>query len=163
MKKFLSKKPVMITFIVLAVLFLAVYIGLLVRPISVGMSYTHKTDDGKVTLQIKSSKKLIQKDGDNEIGYWYTVIDGKMYPIGLTSIMTEEAYNSAVKTLKENEMLRNSTTKVNTFVIIDGEDSFVCAGAIVFAVIGGLAELGLISFAVLSIANQKKRKKSSKK
>ena len=43
MKKFLSKKPVMITFIVLAVVMIAFYIGMMVRPVSYGMNYVSKS------------------------------------------------------------------------------------------------------------------------
>lgn len=40
MKKFLSKLPVMIVFVVLAVAVLGLYIGMLARPVSYGMTYS---------------------------------------------------------------------------------------------------------------------------
>lgn len=169
MKKFLSKKPVMITFIVLAVLFLAIYIGLLVRPVSVGMSYSGKEGNKTYEYQIKSSKKYVERitadsgSIESEIEYWYAVIDGKWYNIGATAVLSEENYNSAVKTLKGNELLRNSNKLVNTFKIEQGDVSLTCNGAIAFAVVGGMVELGLIAFMILSIVNQKKGKKSTKK
>ena len=44
MKKFLGKLPVMLTFVIVAVLVLGVYIGLLARPVATGMTYSYSMD-----------------------------------------------------------------------------------------------------------------------
>ena len=57
MKKFLSKKPVMISFIVLAVVMIAVYIGILARPVSYGFAYNYK--DYNEDTKTKSSYSMV--------------------------------------------------------------------------------------------------------
>lgn len=88
MKKFLQKKPVMISFVVAAVLFLAVYIGMLVRPISYGYNYTHKETEGEVTsigkINVKSNKVLRNtlitkekgKDDEKQVVDCWVYVDG---------------------------------------------------------------------------------------
>ena len=49
MKKFLGKLPVMLTFVVVAVLVLGVYIGLLARPVATGMTYSYTMDKDEVS------------------------------------------------------------------------------------------------------------------
>lgn len=68
MKKFFSKKPVMIAFIIAAVIFLAVEIGILVRPVSYGLNYTWKEDNAVLSIKIHSDSvaRLTTKEGDNE-------------------------------------------------------------------------------------------------
>ncbi len=73
MKKFLSKKPVMIVFIVAAAVFLAVEIGILVRPISYGLNYTYKETVGTVemvsTIKVHSDSiaRLSMEEGEDKI------------------------------------------------------------------------------------------------
>ncbi len=96
MKKFLSKKPVMIAFIVAAVVFLAVYIGMLVRPVSYGFNYTNKTTDEGVTsiekINIKSDKVMrmtsIEKqkgkdDTKSVVDAWIYRDGNKIYMVGV--------------------------------------------------------------------------------
>ncbi len=49
MKKFLGKLPVMLTFVIVAVLVLGVYIGLLARPVATGMTYSYTMDKDEVS------------------------------------------------------------------------------------------------------------------
>ena len=57
MKKFLRKKPVMIAFIIAAIVFLAVEIGILVRPVSYGLNYVYNSGDGIVKFNIRSDSR----------------------------------------------------------------------------------------------------------
>ncbi len=128
MKKFLGKKPVMIAFIIAAVVFLAVEIGILVRPISYGLNYTYKTEVAGV--QIKSVVKVhsdsvaratmiegeekavmdqwIYRDGDKVLMLGtkkYIEITGmkeaEIEEMNKSFCMTKAQYEEAVKELKE--------------------------------------------------------------
>ena len=65
MKKLLSKKWIMITSIAVAAAVLVFYIGMLVRPISLGMSYKYsETIEGEtlaMDISFKNSKKVDMK------------------------------------------------------------------------------------------------------
>lgn len=58
MKKFLRKKPVMITFVALAIVFIAVYIGMLVRPVSYGFNYVYNTSYTMLGKKVESTTKI---------------------------------------------------------------------------------------------------------
>ena len=77
MNKFLKKKPVMITFCVLAVLMLIFYIGMLVRPVAIGMNYKGKTTVGltkvDTTIKINNGKKLTKTTKNTETEHYYFV------------------------------------------------------------------------------------------
>ena len=52
MKKFLSKMPVMVTFLALAVVLLGVYIFMLARPVSYGMNYKYESTKEESMLMV---------------------------------------------------------------------------------------------------------------
>jgi hypothetical protein len=96
MRKFLGKKPVMIAFIVLAVIFLAVEIGILVRPVSYGLNYTNKTTIEGVTsidkINIKSdsvarSTSIEKQEGKEDKKYvadmWIYRDGNRIYMVGV--------------------------------------------------------------------------------
>lgn len=129
MKKFLRKKPVMIAFIIAAVVFLAVEIGILVRPVSYGLNYTiteTRTVMGKEhkstqKLNIKSDRvarltMIYEGDGEEEktvLDYWIyrdghnvVIIGEKKYieATGVTKEEIEEANREDVMTKAEYEV-----------------------------------------------------------
>lgn len=185
MKKFLSKMWVMIVLLVLAVGGLALYIGMLARPISYGMTYSYTqtveteqdaTESGlpigseaSMHLKFKSDKRaeVTMTLGENSITteMWIVRMGNKVAILSAVSEMTEEQYNQEVESFKADKTLfENSAVEINAFKIkADTEDSMSdmkCNGAIVFAVVWGVVEVALILFAVLSTLYFVKGKKS---
>ena len=178
MKKFLSKLPVMIVFVVLAVAVLGLYIGMLARPVSYGMTYSGAIPmDPASEETIDSEMKFINSriviveatmsDGTESMRMWYLRDGNKIITLGYVASddstsgydMTEEDYNTAVEqyfsaTEEEKtamiEML-GGYAEINAFTMGDETASLTCTGAIVFAVIMGVVEIALIAFAVLSV------------
>lgn len=178
MKKFLSKLPVMIVFVVLAVAVLGLYIGMLARPVSYGMTYSGAIPmDPASEETIDSEMKFINSrivegtmsDGTESVSMrmWYLRDGNKIITLGYVAsddstsgyYMTEEDYNTAVEqyfsaTEEEKtamiEML-GGYAEINAFTMGDETASLTCTGAIVFAVIMGVVEVALIAFAVLSV------------
>lgn len=96
MKKFLSKKPVMITFIALAVVMIAFYIGMMVRPVSYGMNYVYKNSVGDTEtttkLKINSDKTMrltSTRENDGKVSdktvmeYWIFRDEDSIYQLGV--------------------------------------------------------------------------------
>ena len=178
MKKFLSKLPVMIVFVVLAVVVLGLYIGILARPVSYGMTYSGAIPmDPASEETIDSEMKFINSriviveatmsDGTESMRMWYLRDGNKIITLGYVASddstsgydMTEEDYNTAVEqyfsaTEEEKtamiEML-GGYAEINAFTMGDETASLTCTGAVVFAVIMGVVEIALIAFAVLSV------------
>ena len=178
MKKFLSKLPVMIVLLVLAVAVLGLYIGMLARPVSYGMTYSGAIPmDPASEETIDSEMKFINSriviveatmsDGTESMRMWYLRDGNKIITLGYVASddstsgydMTEEDYNTAVEqyfsaTEEEKtamiEML-GGYAEINAFTMGDETASLTCTGAIVFAVIMGVVEIALIAFAVLSV------------
>lgn len=188
MKKFLSKLPVMIVFLVLSVVCLGVYIGLLARPVSYNMAYTlnititeenQETYGEPVGTKISGSFKItddtrmqsVMQTGDSEPeeAEMRIIRNGnKILLIPIT--MTDEEYNQMVEEAKADEEQWNAiwnddannplVMTINAFKIQGSfYDNMVCNGAIVFAVVFGVFELALIVFAVLSVIFYIKGKK----
>lgn len=169
MKKFLSKMWVMILLLVLAVGGLALYIGMLARPISYGMAYTYSDTVSvgveettmEMRLKFKNSSKVdmtIKSEGtESTMEMWYYREGRKIALLSHVSEMTEEQYNQEVENFKADKTLfENSAAEINAFRIkFDTEDSIMsdmkCNGAVVFAVVWGVVELALIAFGALSL------------
>ena len=120
MKKFLSKMPVMIVFLSLAVIGLVFYIVMLARPVSYGMTYTWNhvvTEEdasifGEVGTEINYSLKIlndrkmeqsiIQENDGEPIEVWIIRNENKfiMIPEGVSS---EEEYEALVEALKADK------------------------------------------------------------
>lgn len=120
MKKFLSKMPVMIVFLSLAVVGLVFYIVMLARPVSYGMTYTWNhvvTEEdasifGEVGTEISYSLKIlndrkmeqsiIQENDGEPIEVWIIRNGNKfiMIPEGVSS---EEEYDEMLEALKADK------------------------------------------------------------
>lgn len=176
MKKFFGKLPVMITFVALAVVFAVVYVGMLVRPVAIGMTYKgemtvvgHKAE---ATIKVKSGSKVDVKfvaDGEKEEykNVRYVENDGKIYVLMefVGEEMTDEAYKA-----KKEEILKNWATyetagalwEVNAFGIEATSDiaslDLGCPGSVVFAIVGGVLELVLLAGAGLAVFYTVKKK-----
>lgn len=180
MKKFLSKMPVMIVFLSLAVVGLVFYIIMLARPVSYGMAYTwnHVVTEAdssifgevgteiNMSIKIKNDRKMIltmntENDGE-EIETWI-IRNGNKF-IMIPETMTEEEYKTLVEALKADKDEWNAlwagegegmlVFNVNAFSIkvdLNGVDiDMTCTGAVVFASVFGAIEVALITFAILS-------------
>ena len=120
MKNFLKKMPVMIVFVALAVIGLLVYIPMLARPVSYGMTYVYShtvteeesTSMGEAAgteismkIKIKSDEKAIMTTVTNgeteEIEVWIIRNGNQFILIPVT--MTEEEYHETVDALKADE------------------------------------------------------------
>lgn len=123
MKKFLSKLPVMIVLLVLAVAVLGLYIGMLARPVSYGMTYAYSetiseedatldTPAGttvSVEFEIVSDERAYMTMGtysgiemqEIKTGVWI-IRNGDKIAI-IMNTMTEEEYRQSVDALKANE------------------------------------------------------------
>jgi len=176
MKKLLSKKWFMITSISVAVAVLVFYVGMLVRPISLGMSYKYsETIEGEtltMNLNFTNSKKVemeIKKEGATvEAEFWYLRHDGVVFIIGPTNSMTKADYKAEADYIKNNFKAALQDARENdTYIIIDSINAFEaeiegdklsCNGAVVFTILMGLLEAGLITITVLSTVFTLKKK-----
>lgn len=169
MNKFLKKKPVVITLCVLAVLMLAFYIGMMVRPVAVGMSYKGKTNLGltkvDTTIKINNSNKLTKITKNTETEHYYFVKGREIVVLWDSGAkLSKEEY----KDLKEDVLGNWSTFKLNkydvsAFKMEKGSDEFTSNGSIIFAVVGGIITVTLVVFAGLSIAASCKKSKKKRK
>lgn len=120
MKKFLSKMPVMIVFLSLAVVGLVFYIVMLARPVSYGMTYTWThvvTEEETSTFGVeagteisyslkilndrKMEQSIIQEDNGEAIETWIIRNGNKFIMIPVS--MTEEEYEAQLEALKANK------------------------------------------------------------
>lgn len=125
MKNFLKKMPVMIVFVALAVIGLLVYIPMLARPVSYGMTYVYShtvteeesTSMGEAAgteismkIQILSDEKAnltnITNGESEEIEVWILRNGNQFILIPVT--MTEEEYHQQVEELKADEEAWNA-------------------------------------------------------
>ncbi len=133
MKKFFSKLPVMLTFVIVAVLLLGVYVGLLARPVAYGMTYstdfkvTSPVDEtnnitltGSVSVKFKNSKQLTMKfefDGI-EMDILSEMVNGDYYyarrghKIIMLGPVADSDYDTAIKELTDE--MWNSKDEVAT-------------------------------------------------
>ena len=180
MKKFLSKMPVMIVFLSLAVVGLVFYIVMLARPVSYGMTYTWNhvvTEEDASTfgevgteinmsIKIKNDRKMEQtiiSENDGEPIETWIIRNGNKF-IMIPVSMTEEEYEAQLEALKADKNEWDAlwsgegegmpVFNVNAFGInVDLNEvniDMTCTGAIVFASVFGAVELILITFAILS-------------
>ena len=128
MKKFLSKMPVMITLLSLAVVGLVFYVVMLARPVSYGMTYTytHTVSEDEASLdepagttigmkmQIMSDKRAYMTvitdldTGKSEMMTEIWIIRNGNQIAMITSSMTEEEYDQAIEELKADEAAWNA-------------------------------------------------------
>ena len=123
MKKFLSKLPVMIVLLVLAVAILGLYIGMLARPVSYGMTYAYSEtiSEEDATLETPAGTtvsvefEIVSDERAYMTAVTYSGIDmeGKKTSLWIIrngdkiaiimNTMTEEEYRQSVDALKANE------------------------------------------------------------
>ena len=120
MKKFLSKMPVMIVFLSLAVVGLVFYIVMLARPVSYGMTYTwnHVVTEAdastfgevgteiNMSIKIKNDRKMIltmNTENDGEAIETWMIRNGNQFIMIPEGVSSEEEYETLVEALKANK------------------------------------------------------------
>ena len=162
MKKFLAKKPVMIAFVAAAVVFLVTYIGLLVRPVAIGFNYS-QTEDG-VTISYNFGFKKVEAtmtDGKNEesMEAYYYCQDNIVILDYANAVKNDKDYKEWKKDIQENwNTYKNMGFEVNAF---EFNEDYTCVESIVFAVIGGIITVALLTFGTLSVLYFVKGKKKA--
>ena len=170
MKNILSKTTTSIILLIVTVLLTVSYVYLMTCPIAYGMKYRNEvvydgqafegslkyTPDGKVLIENTNF------DEPFEMYYYYK--DGYVFNLLATN---DEEYEAEVAYINENfdEAVATPfyTFKTNAFKqIAVGTDedvtTYTCAGAIIFAVIGGIDRLLLIALTAYSFVLSKKAK-----
>ena len=168
MKKILGKKSVFISFVVAVVLFTTLYIYMLARPVAYGFSYEGISSVVKKEIECTFISPNIARleIGDDEVELYYYQEDGKLSFIAPTDSISKKEYKERIDDDKFEDYLETADTKVNAFnaVInprIAGVDTINvrCEDTIVFAVVGGIVELALLTFTGLSTLCFLKKKK----
>ena len=170
MKKILSFSKTATILLLVTVICLGVYVYMLARPISYGMSYHNETLYMGVafegTLKFYPDGKVLNKNTnfEEEMEYYYYYKDGYVFSL---LAQTDEEYEAEVAYIDENFETAVATpfyaAKINAFrQVADGMDEYVttytCTGAIVFAIVGGVVEAALIALTLASLKLSKKAK-----
>ncbi len=167
MKKFLKKKAVMWTFLGAAIGFLILYACLLLRPVTTITPYKGDDNGVEAVYTFKGGNKL---EVERTLGgvtttreYWVAYDLYSFIPGSRTDATTKEDFMKSVEDAKKNnkKLYEAALVDVNAFRIKleDGSETvnYWNVGAIVFAVVGGLVEAALITFAVMSLKARKKK------
>ena len=170
MKKLLSKKTTSIALLILTVLLVASYVYLLTCPIAYGLKYRNEVVyDGQVfkgSLKYTADGKVISENTnfDEPIEMYYYYKDGYVFHLIATN---DEEYEAEVAYINENFDKAVDTplyaSEINAFkqvaVGMDEEvTTYTCAGAFIFALVGGIDRLLLIALTAYSFVLSKKAK-----
>ena len=170
MQKFLSKKPVMISFIVGAIIMLILTIAWCIRPVSLGYTYTSRQDNTTVKYHFNSSNKITLKIDNGEdtekVKMWYFQKDGYLVLSGLLAedyegdgvvvekAATKKEYKEWKETILENwdkDEAKELYPTINAFKVESNANSATSAGAIVSVVIFGTLAVASMVIATLSV------------
>ena len=170
MKSVFSCLKTAVALAVIAALLLAVYLYMIVRPISYGMDYRNVTEydggvfEGAMTFHTDStmSNRNTNLDEIFESRYYYS--DGYIF---FTLAETDEDYAAEVAAIEDNfeEAVQAPfyADRINAFRLVaeegDGYSAvYTCTSAIVLAAVGGAVELVLIGLAAASFVLYRKNK-----
>lgn len=179
MKKFIDKSKdimgkqfVMIILLVLALFFTALYIGVLARPVSYGMTYSMTIEDTDGTTVDVSTKFISDEimevtgfDGGTSVTMqmWCVINGNKVLPTNElvdetgTSGMTREEYEAEVESMKADPEIWNALWEsdqvgtINAFSLDSAGEVLTCNGAIAFAVVMGVVTVVSIVMAGFSL------------
>lgn len=170
MKKFLTTKLAKILFLVLAVAMAGVYVFMLVRPISVGMTYKNETETSISTTQtevtVLNSKKMKIKTTTNSNFTGVTTSENEYYicseggKVAIVGALNDEMYEAMTDTEEEREnLVKLATYEFNAFAMQGPMGEYKCTGAVVFAIVGGIIELILVGFVIATFTIKPSKKK----
>lgn len=177
MKKFLSKKTVMITFWCVTAVLAVLMIFMAARPVSYGWAYKgtasaemlNLTEDAD--MELKFSQKEIDmhieldsisidmgmwylRDGYEYVGYTFSYVPSSISSQFEDYIATESEFDKAVKELKADKQAYKNVfakaDKINAFKCEVGDEELVCTGAIIFTVVCSVLVAATLTFSILS-------------
>ena len=170
MKNILSKTKTAIILLIVTVLSAGCYVCIVANPVTYGMKYRNETVyEGEVfkgSLKYSPDGKVISENTnfDEPFEMYYYYKDGYVFNFVATN---DEEYEAEVAYINENFDEAVTTPlyamKTNAFKQFDvgmDEDvtTYTCAGAIVFAIVGGINQLLQIALTVYSFVLSKKAK-----
>lgn len=155
--------------LILSILLLAIYVYMMVRPISYGMTYHTETFyedqifEGTMTIYSDGRMKTLNTNYDSaqEARYYYK--DGYIF---FVRAETDEDYEKEVASINEDFDGAINTPfyadEINAFKLVCQEEDFsityTCTSAIMIAIVGGIVELVLIGLTCASFVACKKAK-----
>ncbi len=170
MKNILSKTKTAIILLIVTVLLIGSYVYIVASPITYGMKYRNEmvygdhvfegslkyTADGRVVIE--------NTNFDEPLEMYYYYKDGYVFHLLATN---DEEYQAEVANINENldEAIASPfyAFRINAFKqISEGMDedvtAYICSGAVIFSIVGGIARLLLIALTVCSFVLSKKAK-----
>ena len=170
MKNILSCTKTAIILLLATVLCLGVYVYMLARPISYGMSYRNETVyEGTTfegTLRFYPNGKILSENSNFEgvLEFYYYYRDGYVFTL---TAQTDAEYEAEVAYINENFDKAIATpfyaSRINAFRQVavgldDNVTTYTCTGVIAVAAGGGVALLALIALTATSLALSVKAK-----
>ena len=171
MKKFLACMKTVVILFAVTILSLGVYVYMLARPVSFGMSYHNRTvyeeEVFEGNMKFSSDSTMLTKNTSFNEGVesYYYYKNGYIF---FTMAETEEEYQAEVEKINADfEGALNQpfyASKINAFKLVStGPDGYTmvyeCTSALVFAVVGGVVELALLGGSIVSLMLYIKTKK----
>ena len=170
MKNILSKTKNAIILLIVTVLLLGSYVYIIASPVTYGMKYRNETVyEGEVfkgSLKYSPDGKVVGENTnfDEPFEMYYYYKDGYVFNLMATN---DEEYEAEIAYINENfdEAVGSPfyAVKTNAFkqvaVGMDEEaTTYICTGAIIFAIVGGIDRLLLIALTAYSFVLSKKAK-----
>ena len=170
MKNILSKTKTAIILLIVTILLVGSYIWIVANPVTYGMKYRNETVyEGEVfkgSLKYSPDGKVISENTnfDEPLEMYYYYKDGYVFNLLATN---DEEYEAEVADINANFDEAVATpfyaVKTNAFkqvaVGMDEEaTTYICTGAIIFAIVGGIGILLLIALTAYSFVLCKKAK-----
>ena len=170
MKKVFSNTKIAIILLLVTVLFLGIYVYMVARPISYGMSYhneiVYEGESFEGTLTFYPNGKVLNENSnfDEPFEMYYYYKDGYVFNL---MAGTDEEYEAEVAYINENfDKAVDSpfyASNINAFKQVavgmdENVTTYTCTGAIIFAIAGGVGALALIALTTTSFVLSKKAK-----
>ena len=170
MKNMLSCKKTVIILLIITIISVGFYTYMLVRPISLGMSYHNETVyDGGVfegMMKFHPDGTMVNRNTnfteDLQSRYYYK--DGYVF---YTLAQTDKEYEEEIASINENfdEAIKTPfyADQINAFQLVATEGDgfttvYTCKPAIIFAIVGGVVELALIALTFAAVLLCKKKR-----
>jgi hypothetical protein len=171
MKNILSNAKTTLILLLVTILALGFYAYMLLRPISYGMAYHNEAVyDGETfegTIIFYPNGKLLNENTnfDKALEHYYYYKDGYVFTL---TAQTDAEYEAEVASINENfdEALAAPfyASRLNAFrqdtieKLDDYNTTYICSGAITFAIAGGIASLALLALTAMSFILFKRSK-----
>lgn len=170
MKNILSCKKTAIILLIITIISFGLYTYMIVRPVSYGMAYHNETVyeggtfEGRMKFHADGTMVNRNTNFNEDLKSRYYYKDGYVF---FTLAKTDKEYEEEIASINENfdEAIKTPfyADEINAFQLVATEGDgfttvYTCKSAIVFAVVGGVIELALITFTVASAFLCKKKR-----